>query len=114
MGKLFKNEIKVGTEFYMINNNETLSYDKCIVFKIYKMKARDGGIGDRYYFKRKREQHKRSTKFFLNRNIVANRVRLFEEKIDMLLYIDYNREYIPEVIEREIIASRKKFAEYWI
>ena len=105
---------KIGDEFYKIRNGHTIGYYKCLITNVYK-NTKDEFYQIEYYIKGKNTKH---LKRFKNVNIIAYRTQFFQNKINMLLYIDkiknkINRKITPQV-KIELESQKKKYPQYFI
>ena len=112
MRPLFENP-KIGDEFYKIRDGITIGYYKCRITNII------GDLKDKtYYITYYIKGRKKHLKRFKNVNIIAYRTQLFQNKINLLLYIDkiknkINRKITPQV-ELELESNKRKYPQYFI
>jgi len=117
MKPLFKNEIKIGTEFYKIKDSEPVDYYKCRVTNIHidrNFRGTKSGLRDIWYTytilgKSKEKKHK-----FKNVSIVAYRISLFETKMDLFQKLHSRYTNISDQFQMEYEVSKKKYPEYYI
>ena len=112
MRELLQNP-ELGDEFYKIRNGILIGYYKCRITGIFTSDKEYVYI--EYYIKNKNKKH---IKRFKNVDIDAYRSQFFQNKINMLLYIDkiknkINRKITPQ-LEIELQSNKRKYPQYFI